>query len=173
MVSVRCAGAPSMERTVHNLRVIVPSRDEFVAKTRSGGRVAVYQELLAAVETPLSAYWKLSSDETFSFLLESVTGGEQLARFSILGVRPRVVLRSKDRTLRRTVGGSETTDELPQGADPLDVLREALAGSDPTPVPDMPTFVGGAVGMLSYDLVRFFERLGDGPPDDLQLDDMA
>ncbi|HVT14493.1 MAG TPA: anthranilate synthase component I [Fimbriimonadaceae bacterium] len=152
--------------------MIVPSREEFEQKTQGVRRMAIYQDLLADVETPLSAYWKLAANETFSFLLESVTGGEQLARYSVLGVRPKEVLRTKDRRVRRISDGvSEET--LPEGRDPLDLLKEAMSGCEPLPVPDMPTFVGGAVGLLSYDIVRFFERIGDGTKDDLRLDDMA
>lgn len=153
--------------------VIVPSREEFELKTQGGRRMAIYQDLLADVETPLSAYWKLAANETFSFLLESVTGGEQLARYSVLGVRPREVIRTKGGRVRRILPTGETNESLPDGQDPLDLLKREMDGHEPLPVPDMPTFVGGAVGLLSYDIVRFFERLGEGPQDDLQLDDMA
>lgn len=135
--------------------------------------MAIYQDLLADVETPLSAYWKLASEESCSFLLESVTGGEQLARYSILGVRPKEVLRSKGSRVTRIGPIGKTECTLDPGQDPLNLLQESMQGEAPLPLPDMPTFVGGAVGMLSYDIVRFFERLGDGPSDDLQLDDMA
>lgn len=153
--------------------VIVPSREEFELKTQGGRRMAIYQDLLADVETPLSAYWKLAAGETFSFLLESVTGGEQLARYSVLGVRPREVLRTKGPHVRRVTPAGESKESLAAGQDPLDLLKCEMDGYEPLPVPDMPTFVGGAVGLLSYDIVRFFERLGQGPSDDLQLDDMA
>ncbi len=153
--------------------MIFPSRDEFRNLAQGGHRVAIYEDLLADVETPLSAYWKLASSETFSFLLESVTGGEQLARYSVLGVRPKEVLRTKGDRVRRIKSTGECQTVLEPGQDPLDILREALAGPAPLPVPDMPTFVGGAVGLLSYDLVRFFEKLGEGPRDDLNVDDMA
>ncbi|MFI5386090.1 MAG: anthranilate synthase component I family protein, partial [Fimbriimonadales bacterium] len=153
--------------------MLVPSREEFDRRTQGGRRMAIYQDLLADVETPLSAYWKLASSEKFSFLLESVTGGEQLARFSILGVRPREVLRTKGRSVSRTSSNGEVKGSLGEGQDPLDILKAEMKGPPPLPLADMPTFVGGAVGLLSYDIVRFFERLAGGPKDDLQLDDMA
>jgi len=153
--------------------MIVPSREEFERKTREGRRMVIYQDLLADIETPLSAYWKLASSERYSFLLESVTGGEQLARYSVLGVRPRGVLRTKGHTTRRISGTEEIEGRLGPGHDPLHLLKEAMEGHEPLPLPDMPTFVGGAVGLLSYDVVRFFEKLGPGPRDDLYLDDMA
>lgn len=138
----------------------------------------VWRDVLADVETPLSAYWKLASDETYSFLLESVTGGENLARYSILGARPRVVLRTKDRKYRRISRSEEQHGDLPEGKDPLSLLEQELCpgtsdGAGVVSVPGMPKFVGGAVGLIGYDLVRFLERLPDLQTDDLNLDDMA
>ncbi|HTQ09021.1 MAG TPA: anthranilate synthase component I, partial [Fimbriimonadaceae bacterium] len=153
--------------------MIVPSRDEFERMTGRGRRMVIYQDLLADVETPLSAYWKLAAGERFSFLLESVTGGEQLARYSVLGVRPREVLRTKGTQVRRIAQSGDTESTLAEGHDPLHLLEEAMRGHEPLPLPDMPTFVGGAIGLLSYDVVRFFEKLGGGPMDDLKLDDMS
>lgn len=136
-------------------------------------RVPIYQDLLADMETPVSAYWKISQNETYSFLLESVTGGEQLARFSILGARPREVLLSKGDRVRSITRSGVSQEGLAEGEDPLDVLKKRLAGDEPLPIPGMPTFVGGAVGMLGYDLVRFFERLESPPNDDLEAPEMA
>jgi anthranilate synthase component I len=153
--------------------MVVPSKEEFLARPSGAQRVPVYRDLLADMETPLSAYWKLAHDETYSFLLESVTGGEQLARYSILGVRPRSVLRTKDRAVRRVSGSGESRTELAEGQDPLDVLREEMGSEPASPVPGFPTFAGGAVGLLSYDIARFFERLPDTTTDDLQIDDLA
>lgn len=135
--------------------------------------MAVYFDVLADVETPVSAYWKLSHDETYSFLLESVTGGERLARYSFLGVRPRSVLRVKNGHLTKQVGGAIAESELAEGTDPLDALRDEMYLNDPVPVPGLPAFTGGAVGLLSYDIVRYFERLPDNTKDDLNVDDLA
>jgi anthranilate synthase component 1 len=153
--------------------VVFPSKQEFLAATGGVKSMPVYRDLLADMETPLSAYWKLAHDEPVSFLLESVTGGEQLARYSILGVRPRLVLRSKGNKARRVARSGEQQIQLEPGQDPLDLLREELGGSDVVEVPGLPKFWGGAVGMLSYDFVRFFEELPKLQQDDLQLDDMA
>lgn len=151
--------------------MLVPSQDEFLRATSGGRRMPVYGDILADVETPLSAYWKLSHDEDCSFLLESVTGGEQLARYSLLGVRPRKVLR---------VGGSSVEDSGSRGSglesrktSPIEFLREELAGNSVVHVPGLPEFIGGAVGLMSYDLVRYFEKLPEPPPDDLNIDDLV
>lgn len=149
-----------------------PSKDAFFRLAAAGKPIRIVRDVLADLETPLSAYWKLASDETFSFLLESVTGGEQLARYSILGVRPRLVLRTKGRAVRRITSRGESRDTLEEGEDPLHVLAKAM-GPEPLEDPSIPKFGGGAVGLLGFDLVRFFERLPDEPEDDLPVDEMA
>jgi len=154
--------------------MVVPDKSEFLQRTAGGKRMPIYRDLLADIETPLSAFWKLSHDQTYSFLLESVTGGEQLARYSVLGIRPKQVLRTKNSSLR-TVGrdGSSPSRSLGSGEDPLHALKEALKGPEVVKPADLPAFVGGAVGILSYDIVRFFEKLPDSCLDDLNVDDLA
>ena len=152
--------------------MLVPSKETYLAQTHGETPMPVYRETLADVETPLSAYWKLAHDAGCSFLLESVTGGEQLARYSFLGVRPRAVLRTKGSRVRWDRGGASEETTLEKGQDPLRVLASSLH-SKPIEVSGMPAFVGGAVGMFAYDLVRFFERLPDSTLDDLQIDDVA
>lgn len=134
--------------------------------------MAVHRDVLADMETPLSAYWKLAHDQTHSFLLESVTGGEQLARYSFIGVRPRLVLRSKNGEVRHITPSGERTTRLGPGEDPLHALKAEMREA-PVPDSELPTFMGGAVGMLSYDIVRYFERLPNTCEDDLQVDDLA
>ena len=149
--------------------MLVPTLAEFLERTADGQRMPVYRDVLADIETPLSAYWKLAHDQTYSFLLESVTGGEQVSRYSFIGVRPRDVVRSKDGHVRHLDGSRHP---LPEGQDPLDLLRGALA--EPlVEVPGLPTFVGGWVGTMAYDMVRYFERLPDTTKDELEVDDLA
>src|SRR5689334_14467840 len=106
--------------------MVVPTKAEFLSRAGGSRRVPIYRDLLADMETPLSAYWKLAHDQIYSFLLESVTGGEQLARYSILGVRPRTVLRSKGARVHRITSSGATESELGSGEDPLDVLRKEM-----------------------------------------------
>ncbi len=153
--------------------MIVPSKDQFLRLTDGHQPMAVYRDVLADIETPLSAYWKLAHDQTYSFLLESVTGGEQLGRFSVLGIRPKLVLRSKNGDVRRIRKDGEEHERLAEGEDPLHVLEQAMLRGKPVHVEGFPTFAGGAVGLLSYDIVRYFERLPDTTKDDLNVDDMA
>jgi anthranilate synthase component 1 len=125
------------------------------------------------METPLSAYWKLAHDETHSFLLESVTGGEQLARYSIIGVRPRLVVRSKNGSVLLNQRGNQARHELKEGEDPLAFIRKEVKAILPELLHDLPKFCGGAVGMISYDYVRTIEDLPNETADDLGLDDVA
>lgn len=132
----------------------------------------MYRDILADMETPLSAYWKLAHDETHSFLLESVTGGEQLARYSVIGVRPRLVVRSKNGRVRKLSKGTVTQYDLLE-EDPLAFIREEVTFLRPELIHDLPKFCGGAVGMVSYDYARNIEELPDSTEDDLNIDDVA
>jgi len=103
-----------------------------------GRLVPVYAELLADLETPVSAYIKLAAGEPYAFLLESVEGGERLGRFSFIGAGPRRVL-----TVR--------------GENPLPLVEKLVGRQEVVGLPGLPRFVGGAIGYLAYDVVRFFE----------------
>lgn len=153
--------------------MLSPSKEEFLDRATEGRPIPVVRDVLGDIETPVAAYWKLAHDETYSFLLESVTGGERLARYSILGVRPKTVLRTRGRSVRRVTGRDESRSELAEGQDPLDLLKDALGPQVTHDASNLPGFIGGAVGMMAYDLVRFFERLPDNTEDDLSIDDMA
>ena len=128
----------------------------------------VFAELPADLDTPLSAYLRLRPGP-YSFLLESVEGGEVWARYSFLGTDPLMVLTAKNGriTLRRGTGRAE---RLPDG-DPLVAVRDLLRQFQPVPVPGLPRFQGGAVGYLAYDMVRHMERLPRTTRDDLGLPD--
>ena len=141
-----------------------PEFDEFCALARRGNLVPVYREILADLETPVSAFFKLDQRGD-AFLLESVEGGEKWARYSFLGSAPERVLMCKDGLL---------SDGPPAGpfatrrvADPLTAIREVLQAYHPVPVRGLPRFAGGFVGYLSYDVVRAFERLPARTRDDL------
>ncbi len=150
----------------------VPSLADFLAMADGDRPILITEQMSADLETPLSVYWKLAHDETHSFLLESVTGGEQLARYSFIGVRPSEVVRSKGREATVDAGNGIEKLEIAEGRTPLDLLRSRMPGSPVLPA-GAPKFVGGAVGTIAYDFVRFLEKLPDSNPDDLQLDDVA
>jgi anthranilate synthase component 1 len=150
--------------------MFTPSLEEFERRSRTETLVPVYREILADLETPVSAFLKLGAPAN-AFLLESVAGGEQIGRYSFLGSDPFLVLRTKGRRVSLTEDGVTTERELAPGEDPLHVLKGLLERYRCAPDPSLPPFCGGAVGYLGYDAVRFFERLPDLKPDDRGLPD--
>ena len=149
-----------------------PLREQFIENAKQGNLIPVWREVLADMETPVSAFRKIAGGRPNSFLLESVEGGERLARYSFLGSDPFLIFRSKGDTATITEGENVETLTLKAGErDPLHVLKELLGRYTYVPSPELPPFVGGAVGMIGYDTVRFFEKLPTLAKDDLGLDD--
>jgi anthranilate synthase component 1 len=146
-----------------------PTLEEFKEKAKQGNLIPVYREILADMETPVSAFAKID-DHRHSFLLESVEGGEKWGRYSMLGSRPSVVVRSFDRKVEIMRKGEVTTH--PFGRDPLEAIKGILAAYKPVPDPALPRFYGGAVGFMGYDVVRFFEELPRREKDGLDIPDI-
>ncbi len=153
--------------------VFCEQAEEALRGAERGALVPVYREILADLETPVSAFLKLTArNGEYAFLLESVAGGENVARYSYMGVQPAAVLFSHGRSVTTTPDGCETTaSELPPDADPLDLLKQHLHARAYVPIEGWERFSGGAVGFMGYDIVRFFEQLPDDTEDDLQLPD--
>jgi anthranilate synthase component 1 len=149
-----------------------PTLSQVEQLAERGNVVPVYQELPADLETPVSVYLKLQ-DEGPSFLLESVSGGEQVARYSFIGVRPRALLSAVGDAVFIGGNGHQHTLPLTDGTDPLAVLKAEMAPFTPVLLSDLPRFSGGAVGFLSYDAVRRFERLPATATDELRLPEAA
>jgi len=147
------------------------SYDEFVDLARRGTFVPVYKEIMADLLTPVSAFLKIAEHSDYAFLLESVEGGEQVARYSFLGKDPFLVIRGQaGKTLLERAG---TMSETPEPF--LTMLRRLMADFRSPFVPDLPRFTGGAVGYFGYDAAPWFEpaldkALGETerPPDDPQ-----
>ncbi len=146
-----------------------PSLEEFKQKAKLGNLVPVYKEILADLDTPVSAYLKISGGE-YSFLLESVEGGEKWARYCFIGCDPSVVVSTKGRTMTLIENGQSEQKEITSGS-PLSAVKEVLSRYQPVPEPGLPRFSGGAVGFVSYDMVRFFEDLPEQTLDDLDVPD--
>jgi anthranilate synthase component I len=122
-----------------------------LAQEGKGNIVPVFREVMADLETPVSAFLKLRQGE-YSFLLESVEGGERLGRYSFIGTEPYRVLRT---------GPGEEWE-----GDPLIPLEQELSRFCPAPLNGLPPFTGGAVGYVAYDAVRHFEPRMERPLND-------
>src|SRR5437867_4828190 len=114
-----------------------------LAKTSDNNLAPVFRDVPADLETPVSAFLKVARG-AYSFLLESVEGGERLARYSFIGTEPYRV--------------AKTGPGFGYDGDPLRLVEDELRRFKPVAVPGLPPFHGGAVGYLAYDAVRHFER---------------
>jgi len=141
--------------------MIYPSQTEFCRLAEQGNLIPVYREILADMETPVSAFRKIDDGET-SFLLESIEGGEKWGRYTFLGSGPGRVFRSRGRNFEILEGARVV--ESGTADDPLAELQRFLSPFRPVELPGLPRFFGGAVGYLGYDMVRFIEDLPDGNP---------
>ncbi len=152
---------------------ITPSREDIHQLFKQGDLVPVFRRLLADLETPVSVYLKLAQSSDISFLLESVEGGEHVGRYSFLGVNPKGLVTFKDNVMTRLKNGETTTRELRPDEDPLHALKEEFDAVEPVHIAGLPRLIGGAVGYLSYDIVRYFERLPDTAQKELDVPDAA
>ncbi len=144
-----------------------PTKEEFIKKARQGNLIPVYQELLADLKTPASAFLKIDQGR-YSYLLESVEGDEKVARYSFLGSTPELIFRSKARNIEIIRKGKSKKFKSP---DPLGEIKKLMQQYKFVPVEGLPRFCGGLVGFMGYDMVGFFEQIDDSNPDDLHLPD--
>jgi anthranilate synthase component 1 len=143
-----------------------PSKKEFIELSRKANLIPVYKEIIADMETPVSAFRKIEGK--YSYLLESVEGGEKIGRYSFLGSNPILIIRSKGRKIEILSKGKK---EILEG-DPIDALKKVMSRYRSVKIKGLPRFYGGLVGYLGYDIVRHLEKLPDKNPDDLKLPDM-
>ena len=147
-----------------------PTLDQVRTLADQGNLIPIYRVLPADLETPVSVYLKLRQAGKSSFLLESVEKGEQLGRYSFIGVDPPLSLTLAGNKI--TVGGAGgAVLETFAREEPLAELAAILDQRHPIPAPDLPVFTGGAVGYWGYDIVRHFERLPETATDELHLPD--
>jgi anthranilate synthase component 1 len=147
---------------------LFPSFPIFKMLAQEAGVVPVWREFLFDTETAVTAYHKLRRPP-FGFLLESVVGGEQWARYSFLGSQPREAWRLKDGVV--SVWRPERGWKSEEVEDPLEDLDRRLRERKAARVDGLPRFWGGAVGFFGYDMVRYIEKLPGAPPEDLDLPD--
>ena len=149
--------------------MLYPDLKNFKALAAKGNLIPVYKEILADSDTPVSAFLKID-DGKYSFLLESVEGGEKWARYSFLGSKPSIVIRSFGSQIEIIRHGRKERRAF--DGDPLDAVKDILSEYRPVPNPALPRFFGGAVGFIGYDSVRFFERMPERKKPGLGLPDI-
>ena len=139
--------------------------EQFERLAREGyNRIPVTREILADLDTPLTTYLKLANGR-YSYLLESVEGGEKWGRYSMIGLPCRTLLRISGEQIRVEQDGQITEEH--QSSDPLEFIRQFQQRYRVPELPGLPRFTGGMVGYFSYDTVRFIEdRLAKSSPDD-------
>src|SRR5262245_11378155 len=148
--------------------MIQPSLEEVEELAARYTVIPIHRDILGDLLTPAAAFLRVNQGRRRVFLLESVEGGERLARYSFVGWDPFLVLRAKGDSLPLEEMG-ETTRETGK---PLEKLRGLARQFRPATFQDLPPFAGGGVGYFAYDLVRQFERLPSITPDELRLDDL-
>ncbi len=150
----------------------LPSLADFRELTAGDANlIPVYREFAADLETPVSVYIKLMDEMGPSFLLESVEGGENVGRYSFLGVNPRGMIALKDNQIIETHGDQSQSRVLAEGEDVLAVVKAEMNQFTPADLPGLPRFNGGAVGYLGYDVVRYFEKLPETAVSPLNIPD--
>ena len=150
----------------------IPSLGEFQILAERGNLIPVTRRLLADLETPLSAYWKLRGQGE-SFLFESVEGGEHLGRYSFVGCNPRSVIRQQGNWVevwenRRLVRRHEVSPSGAPGTvtDGLKVVEQLMKGFRAVDLPGLPRFTGGAVGFIGYEFIHDVEPIVPRPKQD-------
>ncbi len=136
--------------------------EEFAELAGKGTFVPVCKEIVADLLTPVSAFLKIAEDADHAFLLESVEGGEQVARYSFLGKDPFMVLRARGGKTLVQQAGARTESDQPF----FEALRDVMAGYQAPFVQGLPRFTGGAVGYLAYDTAAWFEPVPLAPSPD-------
>jgi anthranilate synthase component 1 len=147
--------------------MIQPDYRTFCRLARQGNLVPVYETFTADLLTPVGAYLRLARRARYAFLLESVEGGENIARYTFVGANPAEVFRSRGRACTVEAGGNRFEFQ----EDPVALLRRLTRRYRPVRVPGLPPLVAGAIGYFAYDMVRLIESIPARGRDDLGLDD--
>jgi len=150
-------------------KVYYPNFEEFKKLAKNFNLIPVYRELIADVETPVSAFQKLGKSD-YAFLFESAEKGERFGRYSFLGCNPHLTVKCESGLV--SIKNHEK-EEIVELANPLDAIRDIISKYRPAEVQDLPPFFGGAVGYLGYDMIRYFEDISKTVHDDLHFPEMS
>ena len=140
-------------------------KQTFIKLASTYTAIPTFKRLLADVITPVSLFLNIREEATYPFLLESVEGGEQLARYSFIGRNPYQVLTFDG--AQTSLTKNENTERIDDNY--FDVLKQLTTAYSEPFIPDLPKLTGGAVGFSAYDTFRLVEDLPDTPPDDLNI----
>ncbi len=150
------------------------SFEDFKSLSQRGNIVPIHEELIADTETPVSVYLKLRDESPYSFLLESVDGGEKIGRYTFLGYNPFMVfeIRGSSFTIKPRHPDVQVLPKLVDASmPPLEALKAILAHCKTVPLDGLPRFTGGAVGYFGYDTIHLVENIPPPKSDDLNLND--
>jgi anthranilate synthase component 1 len=134
--------------------MVFPSFETFCQKAKEGNLIPIYREILADTETPVSAFLKIRKG-AYSYLLESIEGGEKWGRYSFLGTDPSVLIKGNGRHVEIIRDGK--IEKITADGNPFLILKKILSDFQPVEIEGLPRFFGGAVGYIGYEMVRFFE----------------
>jgi anthranilate synthase component 1 len=147
--------------------MIQPDFQSFCRLAREGNLVPVFETFTADTLTPVSAYLRVARGARYACLLESVEGGEKIARYTFVGANPVEVFRYTDGAC---VLQRQSRVSL-EHANPIEFLRKRVERYRPVRLPGLPPLVAGAIGYFAYDMVRLFEKIPDTGRDDVGMDD--
>jgi anthranilate synthase component I len=147
--------------------MILPDYKSFVRLAAAGNLVPVYDSFTADLLTPVGAFLRIARGAKYAFLLESIEGGEKIARHTFVGAGPAEIFRSREK--KCVVESADGRQEFEEN--PIEVLRRMMKRYRPVRVPGLPPLTGGAIGYFAYDMVRLIERLPSAGSDELNLDD--
>ncbi|MFH1691755.1 MAG: anthranilate synthase component I [Candidatus Omnitrophota bacterium] len=153
--------------------MLYPDFKEFKKLAKKGNVIPVYKEILADLETPVSAFLKIEGSSSYAYLLESVESQENIGRYSFLATHPALVFESKNRTVTfsRFNKGYKSSRSLQYSGNPLNEIKRLLSGYKFVALDGLPRFCGGFIGYIGYDMIRFTEDIPDKNSDDLGVSD--
>ena len=149
------------------MSVTLPDLNGFLESAEPGTIVTVARRLYSDTETPISIFKKVCETSSHAFLLESVEGGENLARYSFLGLNPQVTIKARGNRIEFTRDGKLTRSQ----GNPVEFIKTWMSRFRPVHLPGLPRFQSGVVGYFSYDTVGYFENIPRTKPDPLELPD--
>ncbi len=148
--------------------------EEFKKLTSQGNVIPLFDEILADTETPVSVYLKVRDESPYSFLLESIEGGEKISRYSFIGFNPfsNFVIRGKNYEIQSRHPDVTVLPKLVEGiSHPLDALKKIFSHYKTAAVEGLPRLASGAIGYFGYETIQLIENIPSAKLDELKLDD--